>query len=184
MLELSVDGTKPTIMHFMNATVELLVTRTSMARVDDAITPEMWAVPGVYALLGLPSQLPSEQHSSTSVVRVRPGRSGDVLKRLRRHAADPEFRWATRAVLVRDTRQGFNTAQTGYLEGRLHEFCDTAPGIEHVGRMDRDFTLQVWERDELERLYVPYIRAVLELTGVPVVADESARAEEDRGAPA
>jgi len=101
------------------------------------------------------------------LVRARPGRSGDVLQRVRQHTADPDLGWVRRAVLVRDTRQGFNTAEAGYLEGRLHDLCAAAPGVEQVGRADSDDTLREWQSDELDRRYFSHIRAVLELVGVP-----------------
>jgi hypothetical protein len=167
VVRFAADPIEPIVLQFIDATLEVLVTRIGLVGAGGPIAPETWAVAGVYVLVGLPSKPDASGEHAGPVVRARPGRSGDVLQRVRQHAADPDLSWARRAVLVRDTRQGFNTAQAGYLEGRLHELCAAAPGVEQVGRADSDFTLQEWERDELDRRYLPHVRAVLELAGVP-----------------
>jgi hypothetical protein len=154
----------PTAVQFIDATLEVLVTRLSLVGRGGPIAPEVWGVPGVYVLLGLPSALPAQ---TGPLVRARPGHTGDLLQRLRQHAADSDLAWARRALLVRDTGRGFNTAHTGYLEGRLHDLCAAAVAVEHVGRSDHDETLPDWERDELDRRYLSHIQAVLELVGVP-----------------
>jgi hypothetical protein len=154
----------PTALQFIDATLEVLVTRLSLVGRGGPIAADVWGVPGVYVLLGLPSALPPQ---AGPIVRARPGRTGDLLQRMRQHAADTKLAWARRALLVRGTGRGFNTAHTGYLEGRLHDLCAAATPVEHVGRSDDDQTLPDWERDELDRRYLPHIRAVLELVGVP-----------------
>ena len=57
-------------------------------------------------LLGLP--LDREAREPKRIVRARPGMGRDLLERLDKHLADPDMGWFDRAVLVRDTRQGFN----------------------------------------------------------------------------
>jgi hypothetical protein len=110
-------------------------------------------------LLGLPE--------GEGVVRARPGCGHDVLARLRQHPR--ETPWFTRAIVARDTRLGWNSAQAGYIEGRLHDLCRASNGVEHDFRLDRDDTLQTHEEDLIEQRYLPAIVAALQLTGVPIV---------------
>jgi hypothetical protein len=99
-------------------------------------------------------------------IKARPGMGSDVLFRLRQHPT--ENSWFTRAVVARDMRQGWNSAEAGYLEGRLHDLCRNADGVEHVSRRDHDGTLQTHEEHLIERLYLPGIIAALRLAGVPL----------------
>jgi hypothetical protein len=89
-----------------------------------------------------------------------------VLARLRQHPR--ETPWFTRAVVARDTRIGWNSAEAGYIEGRLHEMCRSSDGVEHVFRRDEDRTLQLHEEELLDRGSVPAIVSALQLAGVPI----------------
>lgn len=162
---------EPITLQFIDATLEVLVGELRAIITPAAIAAEIWAVTGIYVLLGSPSSpaLSPDGEGESSLIRARPGRATDLLQRQRQHAADPEMKWASRALLARDTRQGFNSAQAGYLEGRLHKLCRESARVEHIGRLDRDDTLQEHERAELDRLYLPHIGAVLELVGMPVM---------------
>jgi len=123
----------------------------------DRIERDLWGVAGTYVLLG---------PSSTALIRARPGMASDVLFRVRQHLRESE--WFTRVVIARDTRQGWNTAEAGYLEGRLHRLCRESPGVEHVDRMDSDHSLQEEERTRLDAKYLPAIVAALRVAGVPL----------------
>ncbi len=79
----------------------------------------------------------------------------DVLTRVRQHLRESE--WFTRVVIVRDTRQGWNTAEAGFIEGRLHQLCRDSKGVEHMDRIDSDESLQEDEMARLERRYLPPI---------------------------
>ncbi len=127
------------------------------SRIDSAD----WAVAGVYILLG-PATRPEAK------IRARPGMGNDVLFRLRQHPT--ENAWFTRAVVARDIRQGWNSAEAGYLEGRLHDLCRDADGVEHDFRRDHDGSLQSHEERLIERLYLPGIIGALRLAGVPIDA--------------
>lgn len=62
--------TEPVVLQFVDATLEVLVTRTALVGRDGPITPETWAVPGVYLLVGLPSS--ADAGSVPSAVRAEP----------------------------------------------------------------------------------------------------------------
>lgn len=146
-------------MLFIDATIEvMLVPRASVPGEARKIARHIWGVAGVYVLIGPPK--------GTALVRARPGSGHDVLARLRQHPA--ESPWFTRAVVARDTRQGWSSAEAGYLEGRLHDFCSTSTGVEHNFRRDQDRTLQPHEEAILDRRYLPAIVAALHLAGVPI----------------
>jgi hypothetical protein len=157
VVRFSPDHREPIKMLFIDATIEvMLVSRESVY--DGKINAGVWGVAGVYVLLGPPK--------GDALVCARPGASHDVLLRLREHSsASP---WFTRAIIARDTIQGWNSAEAGYLEGRLHRLCRASPGIEHDFRLDRDPTLQSHREEILDRRYLPAIVAALQLAGAPI----------------
>jgi hypothetical protein len=76
------------------------------------LTPE-WDVPAVYALLG--------ERSSGGGWDAYVGKApAGVKARLRQHVRGKEG-WSRALIVVRDTTMGMNSAQIGWLEGRLHE---------------------------------------------------------------
>jgi hypothetical protein len=155
-----IDYADPITMLFIDATVEImLVAKESIPGEAGRIARDIWGVAGVYVLLGPPT-------TDRAIVRARPGSSHDVLARIRQHPA--ALPWFTRALVARDTRQGWSSAEAGYLEGRLHELCRASPGIDHDFRLDEDRTLQPSEEAMLERRYLPAITAALQLAGAPI----------------
>jgi hypothetical protein len=160
VVRFTLDATEPITMLFIDATIEvMLVAKESVPLNANRIARDLWGVAGVYVLLGTPT-------TDDSLVRARPGMGSDVLARLRQHPA--ESPWFTRAVVARDTRQGWNSAEAGYIEGRLHDLCRASIGVEHDFRRDHDATLQSHEEALLDQRYLPPIVAALQLAGVPV----------------
>jgi hypothetical protein len=156
------DPRAPIRISFLSVPVEaMIVDKESVPLRAGKIAPD-WGVAGVYVLLG-----PATDTSAT--IRARPGMGTDVLARLRQHPRlEP---WFTRAVIARDMRQGWNSAEAGFLEGRLHDLCIRSNGVEHVNRRDSDETLQDHEEKLIDRLYLPGIIATLRLAGVPIEAN-------------
>jgi hypothetical protein len=153
---------EPVVFRFVNATVEVMVAKRVALKAKYEIDPELWAVTGAYVLLGLP------QDPVSFLIRARPGMvRGDLLKRMDRHLATPDLDWFDRAILIRDSR-GFDSAEAGYLEGRLHELCDAAAGVEHDFRKDYDESVHEHIKSELDRSSLPCIRHILDLVGVPL----------------
>jgi hypothetical protein len=153
------DHRQPITMLFIDATIEvMLVPKQSVPGAARKLARDIWGVAGVYVLLGPPQ--------SDGLVRARPGSGHDVLARLRQHPA--ESPWFTRAIVARDTRRGWNSAEAGYLEGRLHRLCSSSAEIEHDFRCDRDDTLQPHDEEMLDSRYLPAIIAALHLAGAPI----------------
>jgi hypothetical protein len=161
VVRFSGDRADPITMLFIDATVEImLVTYASVPAQQAKIARDIWGVTGVYALLGPPLR--------DGLIRVRPGWGHDVLARLREHVA--ESPWFTRAVVARDTRQGWSSAEARYLEGRLHALCRATTVIDHGFRLDADRTLQPHQEAMLDRRYLPAIVAAVQLAGAPIEA--------------
>jgi hypothetical protein len=159
VVRFSGDPLAPITILFIDATIEvMMVPKASVPRDAGQIAADIWAVAGVYVLLGLPE--------TEGVVRARPGSGHDVLARLRQHPR--ENPWFTRAIVARDTRLGWNSAEAGYIEGRLHELCRMSEGVDHDFRRDQDHTLQKHQEDLIEQRYLPAIVAALQLAGVPI----------------
>lgn len=59
---------------------------------------------------------------------------------------------------------GFNSAEAGWLEGRLWDILDGAPAAQLVGKKGDDQTLPQHDRERLEQ-YIPAITAVLRAIG-------------------
>lgn len=65
----------------------------------------------------------------------------------------------------RDTTHGFNSAQVGWLEGRLYDLLDAAEDARlHYGNQPSDETLPSFERAMLEASVLPISR-ILRLIG-------------------
>jgi hypothetical protein len=139
----------------------ILVDKESVPASAGKLLREDWAVAGIYVLLG-----PPRDEAAPTLIRARPGSGGDILDRLRDHPRDNA--WFTRALVARDTRVNWNTAEVGYLEGRLHELCRVCPKVDHDFRMDHDHTLGEYLERLMERQYLYGIIAALRLAGVPL----------------
>jgi hypothetical protein len=97
------DPAVPIRLSFLSVPVEvMIVEKDSVPRGAAKIAAEDWAVAGIYILLGPPSD-------PNAKIRARPGMGSDVLFRLRQHPIEND--WFTRAVVARDTRQGWNSAE-------------------------------------------------------------------------
>ncbi len=112
--------------------------------------------------------IPDADNLRAALIRARPGMGKDVLKRVRQHPAKNP--WFTRVLMARDTRQGWHSAEAGYLEGRLHDLCSSNDRVQKVGRRDSDGTLQRHDEELMERQYLPGLIAALRVAGVPLEA--------------
>lgn len=115
-----------------------------------------WDAPGVYVLVDPPAQ---------PEITVYVGQARKLRHRLGHHARRREGWWRALAV-QRDDRHGFNTAEIGYLEGRLTSELKALPGTAvDAGKADIDTTLPQHERAHLDA-FVPTILAGLRVVGL------------------
>ncbi|MFP5309105.1 MAG: hypothetical protein ACLGIR_05945 [Actinomycetes bacterium] len=129
-----------------------IVDRTSLSALG-----EEWDAAGVYLLLD-PVQL-----DGTFGVYVGKAPSG-LRARLRQHRLKKEH-WARALLVVRDTTYGWDSAQVGWLEGRLYDLLDgaTLASLSN-GNRPQDETVRPYDRVALEAAVEP-IAAMLRLLG-------------------
>ncbi len=96
-----------------------------------------------------------------------------VASRLRQHLKGKEA-WSRALLVRRDTTYGFNSAQIGWLEGRLYDLFDAAENaVLNNENRPRDETLPPYDRQMLELVILPVTR-VLRLVGYdPATPDEA-----------
>ena len=139
-----------------------VVDRASMSALGDE-----WDRPGVYLLLD-PVQL-----DGTYGVYVGKAPAG-LRSRLRNHRRNKDH-WARALLVVRDTTYGWDSAQVGWLEGRLYDLLDGATlATLSNGNRPQDETVRPYDRAALEAATQP-IAAVMRLLGCsPDTFDDSA----------
>lgn len=145
-----------------------LVDRRSLKALD----PKVWDRPGIYLLLGPLGEPTTEVYVGKSGGGKR-GIRGRLLTHNSNPAASAKFDWWRAVALVRDTTDGFDTAQIGYLEGRLTSELKALPAM-HVrsDRSDLDTSLSEVKRLTLDS-FVPSILAGLKLAGLPLREEEA-----------
>lgn len=140
----------------------VLVNRESVRLLDDS-----WAVLGVYFLLGpAEDQDPDRYRAYVGEVGKR-----TLLTRIKEHVGGKE--WWSRSLLIASASDDFNSAEIGWLEGRLYDVLlnSVAARVENRGRPGDD-SLAAQDRDVLER-YVEPIMAALRACGTsPDTADQ------------
>jgi hypothetical protein len=120
-----------------------------------------WSVPGVYVLLA------AGERPETYV-----GKAVELRGRLLQHRVKPRIDWQRAVAIKRDTSHGFNSAEIGYLEGRVASELRAIPGLTVVeGNQTRDETLPPHLLLALDEL-VPSILAALRLVGVDLFKPE------------
>jgi len=116
-----------------------------------------WDRPGVYVLLD------RRDLDGTWGAYVGKAPAG-VRNRLLTHVAKKDH-WHRALLISRDTTFGFNSAQVGWLEGRLYDLLNAAGDVSlHNGNRPSDETLPPHERLALEAAVAP-VRRVLRLIG-------------------
>lgn len=125
-----------------------------------------WDAPGAYILLDRPD---AEEQWGVYAGKAPAG----VRTRLRHHLRNKDH-WYRALLLRRDTTLGFNSAQIGWLEGRLYDLFDVATdAVLHNGNRPSDETLPPYDRQMLEMVVLP-VRRVLRMLGHdPHTADDN-----------
>lgn len=114
-----------------------------------------WNVPGIYVLITA---------GETPATYV--GKAVELRSRLLQHRGRPRLDWRRAIAIKRDTSHGFNSAEIGYLEGRVASELRTIRGLTVVeGQQTQDETLPPHLLLALDEL-IPSILAALRLVGV------------------
>jgi hypothetical protein len=120
--------------------------------------PPKWAAPGVYILLGA--------LGTQGATELYVGKAVKVRDRLNHHRTKPKLDWWRAVAITRDTTTGFNSAEIGYLEGRLYSELSSLPGINlKADKHDHDTTLPQHMLVQLDA-FVPTILAALRVVGI------------------
>lgn len=100
----------------------MLVNRESVGLLDDS-----WAVLGVYFLLG-----PSEHGPDLYCAYVGEVGKRTLLLRVKEHVDGK--RWWSRSLLIASASDEFNSAEIGWLEGRLYDVLNNAVAAEVMNK--------------------------------------------------
>ena len=138
----------------------VLVSRESLALLDQS-----WKVLGVYFLLGAADD-PDRYRAYVGEV----GKS-TLVQRIKQHAAQKE--WWSRALLIASASDEFNSAEIGWLEGRLYDVLNNAVACDLMnGNRPGDNSLSAQMRGVLERYVEPIMAALRALGASPDTADQ------------
>lgn len=140
----------------------VLVNREAVGRLGDE-----WRALGVYFLLGPSPSKPDRFQAYVGEVGHR-----DLLTRLVEHVRQKA--WWNRALLIASvTSDGFNSAEIGWLEGRLYDVLNNATmaDVMNQGRPGDD-SIAPKNRGVLERYVEPVIAALRACGAPPDTADQ------------
>lgn len=160
-VQIPADPEAPIVLEFDSHALRVALLTKDHLR---ALPMEDWNRPGVYALLG-PLGLDTR-------TEVYVGKATTLRSRLITHRNSPKLKWWRGVAVIRDTTNGFNSAETGYLEGRLARQLGTLPGVRLVAsREDIDETLPDHLLISLDA-FIPTILAALRLAGLDISRPE------------
>jgi len=138
----------------------VLVNRESVGLLDDS-----WAVLGLYFLLG-----PSEDNADRYRAYVGEVGKRTLLLRVKEHVTKE---WWSRALLIASASGEFNSAEIGWLEGRLYDVLNNAVAAEVMNKgRPGDDSLAAPERQVLERYVEPIMAALRACGASPDTADQ------------
>ena len=125
-----------------------------------------WDQPGVYILL--------DRHDDQGIWGVYAGKAPSGIKaRLGAHLRNKDH-WYRAVLIRRDTTFGFNSAQIGWLEGRLYDLLQSAEEAQlHNANRPSDETLPPHDRQMLELAVLPITRVLRLLGHDPATADDT-----------
>lgn len=146
---------RPIVVYDSQAALRLaIVDRDSVVFLDEA-----WDSPGIYFLLWpIPDAIDGR-------LPIYVGQAAQGLrKRIGQHVNGKEG-WHRALVIARDTKYGFNSAQVGWLEGRMWKSALAAEHVRPTNKTQpRDETLPDYDQAVLETVVIP-IQRVMRLLG-------------------
>jgi hypothetical protein len=158
------------------STVHVEAAALTIAVVDRGHVGELgadWDSPGVYILF--------QQADGTARNRAYVGKATGLRKRLQGHERNKEG-WGRAILVARDTRHGFNSAQVGWLEGRIWELVQSLPDLELENKQrPADDTLRSFDLAALEQMVLP-IERVMRFLGFTTGTESPAVGKKRRAA--
>jgi hypothetical protein len=146
------DATAPIV---ADLTVHAIRVAHVWRRDAERLPVDDWNVPGVYVLL-----------AAGATPEAYVGKAVELRGRLLQHRAKPKLDWRRAVAIKRDTSHGFNSAEIGYLEGRVASELRVIPGLKVVeSQRTQDETLPPHLLLALDELILS-ILAALRLVGV------------------
>lgn len=137
----------------------ILVNRESIRLLD-----ESWHTLGVYFLLG-PATDPDRY-------RAYVGKATSLRGRVKQHAKHKD--WWNRVLMIASVGDGFNTAEIGWLEGRLYDVLNNAVACDLMnGNKPVDKSLESYEMEVLEKYIEPIMAALRSCGASPDTADQA-----------
>jgi len=131
-----------------------------------------WNVPGIYVLL-----------AASETPQAYVGKAVELRGRLLQHRGKPKLDWRRAVAIKRDTSHGFNSAEIGYLEGRVASELRAIPGLRVVeGQQTQDETLPPHLLLALDEL-IPSMLAALRLVGVDLFKPPDEDQDDEPGSP-
>lgn len=147
------NATAPTVVFDDNAALKLAIVERSGARRLDA----EWDAAGLYLLI---DRVDDDGRWSVYVGKAPAG----IKARIGNHLRNKDH-WYRALLVQRDTTHGFNSAQIGWLEGRLYDILKAAENARlHNSVRPGDETLAPYDRQALEMVLVS-IQRVMRLLG-------------------
>ena len=148
------DLSSPVEIYDQHAALKLAVVERAAA---NNLGPE-WDQPGVYLLL--------DRHDADGRWGVYVGKApAGIRNRILDHQRKKDH-WYRAVLIRRDTTYGFNSAQAGWLEGRLYGLMAAAEdAVLNNGNQPQDETLPPYDRQMLEMVVLP-VQRILRVLGL------------------
>lgn len=171
-VQVPADASAPVTLDFISHALRVAF----VDRQDIRSLPKLdWDSPGVYVLMG------KIAHQGPTPIYV--GKANALRARLLQHRSSPPIDWWRAVAIARDTTDGFNSAQIGYLEGRLANQLRSAARLEVAeGQKNIDKTLPDHQLISLDA-FIPTILAALRISGLNVSRSEEAEASDKEEVP-
>ena len=148
---------EPIVIYDQHAALRIgIVERAGVSRLG-----QEWDTPGNYILLD------DKDTDGNFGVYVGKAAPGGVRNRLMDHIRKKDH-WSRAIIIKRDTTFGLNSAQVGWLEGRLWDLIDASEFARlHNNLRPMDETLPAYDRNMLEQAILP-VQRTLRLIGYDV----------------
>lgn len=158
-LQIPGDTAAPVIADFVEHALRVaFVDRVNLR----SLPADEWAAPGIYVLF-----------TSDGSGRVYIGQARRIRSRLLQHNVNEKLPWTRAMAVRRDTTNGFNTAEIGYLEGRVSAEVAAISGLTVVeGQTSGDETLPSHMMISLDS-FVKSILAALRISGIDITRAET-----------